>query len=466
MRRLTFTSALLLMTLAACSGTSGSEGAAGTAGAGGTGPVPSAAGAGEPGPAGEVVVDASKTHEVQAFALGLNYWGWGPSAGSTLADTAPRMASLLPRLLRVGGRALDSSTPDPFTHAELDAAVTYAQQLGAEPLLQVPLLEDGTGQAASPQTAADWVTYANVTRGYQIRYWSIGHEPDLYVDQGDEPPSWGPTEYCDAVRAFTSAMRAVDPSIVFVGPELSWRYTTGSNDWLSPILDDCGEEFDVISVHRYPLDPGRAKAENVYDDGEDFAKVLESLADKLSAAGMGDTPLALTETNLTWDGDPSRSTQTASPGTFPAGLWLADAYGISLDHELWSFMPRSIQEASTLGLLASDGTPRPAYHALKLFQEHYGALRLSGSDAPDGFSVYASRTKEDDETRVIVINRNVTRNELTFHVDGLDTSPDDFTWEMPQQSIAAVHLPDSGEASVWLYTSSDWVAGEDAHQVP
>jgi hypothetical protein len=39
---------------------------------------------------------------------------------------------------------------------------TYARAIGAEPDLEVPILDDGTGNRATAQFAADMVTYSNV----------------------------------------------------------------------------------------------------------------------------------------------------------------------------------------------------------------------------------------------------------------------------------------------------------------
>lgn len=61
--------------------------------------------------------------------------------------------------------------PDTFDNVQIDKAVAYARAVGAEPILQVPLLAaDPTGKAAPADTAAAMVTYANVTAKYGIKY--------------------------------------------------------------------------------------------------------------------------------------------------------------------------------------------------------------------------------------------------------------------------------------------------------
>jgi len=42
-------------------------------------------------------------------------------------------------------------------------------------------------------------------------------------------------------RAVVTAMKAVDPTITSMGPDPSWKYQSGANDWLTPFLTECGE---------------------------------------------------------------------------------------------------------------------------------------------------------------------------------------------------------------------------------
>ena len=107
-----------------------------------------------------------------------------PSYGDAVTGTDTLVAALKPALMRVGGYNNDVNMPDPFDDAAFDTAVAYARSIGAEPIIQVPLLADNSGQPPTPATAAAMVTYANVTKGYGIKYFSIGNEPDLYPVSG------------------------------------------------------------------------------------------------------------------------------------------------------------------------------------------------------------------------------------------------------------------------------------------
>src|SRR4051794_4478207 len=55
-------------------------------------------------------------------------------------------------------------------NTSFDQFMTTAKSAGAQPVL---IANYGTGTA---QEAADWVKYANVTKGYGVKYWEIGNE--------------------------------------------------------------------------------------------------------------------------------------------------------------------------------------------------------------------------------------------------------------------------------------------------
>ncbi|MDP9002248.1 MAG: hypothetical protein M3O46_19315, partial [Myxococcota bacterium] len=151
------------------------------------GPAFDAGGAVDVGPlpdAGTVSVVREGGTPISPSAFGQNYWDWvdwSKNGITGLTGTEPLVTALHLNVLRAGGDENDSNSPQPFSPAEIDKFVAYCRMVGAEPILQVPIIaNDADGGATTPQTAADMVTYANVTKSYGIRYWEIGNEPDLY----------------------------------------------------------------------------------------------------------------------------------------------------------------------------------------------------------------------------------------------------------------------------------------------
>ena len=203
---------------------------------------------------------ASRTSRATS-GIGVSYWQWSPTWGNLIAGTETQVAALKPMVIRIGGYNNDANTPDNFDNAQMDKAVAYAHAIGAEPIVQVPLLAaDSKGAVATPENAAAMVTYANVTAKYGIKYFSIGNEPDLYPDATGSTKGiagYTASAFCTSLSAYAAAMKAVDPSIKILGPELSWKYQSGANDWLTTILQTCGSSLDIVTVHRYPMDPAK-----------------------------------------------------------------------------------------------------------------------------------------------------------------------------------------------------------------
>jgi Glycoside hydrolase family 44 len=261
-----------------------------------------------------------------------------------LPSTVAPVMELAPLVLRVGGYNNDTNTPDPFDDAEIDLAVGYANSIGAQIILQVPLLADVTGAMPTAGTAAEMVKYTNVTKAYGVKYFSIGNEPDLYPDATGTTEGikgFTPVAYCASATAYATAMKAADPTIKIVGPDLSWKYQAGANDWLTPILQTCGSLFDIVAIHRYPIDPAQTTIAAAAADASQLRGTIAHVRSIMQATGNGDKPLAITECNITWDGSPEKSILPASPGTVPAGMWAADARGVGLETGLWTRPPSS-----------------------------------------------------------------------------------------------------------------------------
>ena len=91
------------------------------------------------------------------------------------------------------------------------------------------------------ETAREWVRYANVTRGYNVKYWEIGNESYLPHYNG----SASATDYARDLIEFSRVMKGVDPTI---------RIGANGNadSWWRTILSTASGAIDFLSVHNYP----------------------------------------------------------------------------------------------------------------------------------------------------------------------------------------------------------------------
>ncbi len=436
----------------------GGSGGGGQAGAGGTG------GAGlTVTPVTISAATAMRTARTASWSV--NYWQWAPSFGNQIPGTEVEIAAVTPKYLRVGGYNNDANTPDSFDNAQLDTMVTYAGAIGAEPILQVPhLAADKSGTPATPANAAAMVQYANITKGYAIKYFSVGNEPDLYDSAGlpsdstmPAIPGYTPAQYCTSVTAYVTAMKAVDPTIKIVGPDLAWKYQAGgdlNSDWLTPILQMCGDQFDVIAIHRYPFEAKMATLSAAAADPVSFRQVMTSVVGILQTTGQGAKPLALTEMNVAYDN--TGCVLDASPGTVGSALWMADILGSAIELNLWTSAVWNISDSEdwSLGLigLPPGHVARPSYYAYALYAAHFGPTLLPAvSGLPAGVSAYASRNSGDDTTALIFVNWNAAPVALKLQVTGLATAPAAPTYLLPGVSMAAIEIQDSGNATAWVY---------------
>ncbi|HEX6641184.1 MAG TPA: fibronectin type III domain-containing protein [Thermoanaerobaculia bacterium] len=124
------------------------------------------------------------------------------------------------KIMRYGGIAVDrDANPDlTVTKNQYLALVDSMRSRGIEPLLQVPYW-GGTYTAQQAAALVSFINGAPNSRG--VKYWSIGNEPDL--DKTNYPYKPVTTaKIAGYIRSFSAAMKAVDPTIRILGPELTW----------------------------------------------------------------------------------------------------------------------------------------------------------------------------------------------------------------------------------------------------
>jgi hypothetical protein len=255
-------------------------------------------------------------------------------------------------------------------------------------------------------------------------------------------------------------MKAIDPSIQIVGPDLGYKYQP-FNDWLTPILSECGDLFDIVSIHRYPFSSQQCTLQAAEGDALTLSDTVGQVRDVLQAAGQGDKPLALTEVNIAYD--QILTPLPASPGTVPAALWLADSIGTGLELGVWTTAVWDISDpdAYALGLLRLPPShePRPAYYALLLYAEHFGPTLVPSSTSNPELKVHASRNQAGDGTEAILVNWSQSAQAVTVGLDGLSPSRGSVGLVMPALSMAAVEIPDQGAASAWIYGQGQFASG-------
>ncbi|MEU0880840.1 cellulose binding domain-containing protein [Lentzea sp. NPDC005914] len=424
-------------------------------------------------PAATVVVNAKAgLATVPDTAIGVNHAIWDSQLGTSAVNDLLGDAGV--RMMRYPGGSYgdiyhwkDHTAPGGYVapNTDFDTFMGGVRRAQAQPII---IANYGTG---TPQEAADWVRYANVTKGYGVKYWEIGNE--LYGNghygsnwEADDHPDKSPAGYARETVAFARAMKAVDPTIkigaVLTTPANWPDAIVGTGDaasWNQTVLSIAGPYVDFAIVHWYP---GGSTTDQVLASTDQVADMTYLLRQQIARYAGPDADrigIALTELNTSY----GRNTQ-------PGALFAADAYTSLLENGVfnvdWWNVHNGPGKASTVGgqpdfddfgLLSSGGcladggcepplnTPFAPYHALKmlsLFARPGDQLIRAGSGDP---SVRAHAARRPNGDLAVLLLNSDENNSRTVSID--------YAGYTPSAAAPTVHTFTNGASGV--VTSAD-----------
>ena len=318
--------------------------------------------------------------------------------------------------------------------------------------------------AGTPQEAAGWVKYANkggpeyngpvptyaggssTGHHYGVKYWEVGNE--VYgngtygADWEYDTHAMGPSTYATNVVAFSSAMKAVDPTIK-VGAVLTapgnWPdgQTSASSPqpWNDTVLATACPSIDFVIAHWYPQNPGSESDAALLASTSQIAGMVSTLRSKINqycGAHAEAVKIMVTETNSV-SYNPGK--QTVS---LVNALFLADDYTTWLENgvanvDWWTLHNGAVggtnNSASLYGNtqygdygLLSDGsctsatsgiceppadTPFPTYYGLQMLKYlgRAGDKMVSSSSNQSLIAVHAVK-QADGRLAVLLINKD------------------------------------------------------------
>jgi hypothetical protein len=404
---------------------------------------------------------------VPETALGVNHAVWDSELGTNAV--ADLLGGAGVRMMRYPGGSYgdiyhwkDNTAPGGYVapNTDFDTFMAGVRRAGAQPVI---IANYGTG---TPQEAAEWVRYANRTKGYGAKYWEIGNE--LYGNghygtawEADDHPDKSPAGYANEVVAYADAMKAVDPTIK-IGAVL----TTPANwpdgivaggdaaSWNQTVLSIAGPHVDFVVLHWYP---GGSTAAETFTKPDQISDMLYLVREQITRYAGPDPDrlgIALTELNTSV----GRNTQ-------PGALFAAEAYSAFLANGVftvdWWNTHNGPATASTVagqpdyddfGLLSSagclpDGTCEPAlntpfapYHALEmmnLFARPGDQLIRAGTSDPL-VGAHAAR-RPDGDLAVLLVNKDP---------DNARTVTVDYAGYTPAATVPQVHTFTNGATTI------------------
>ncbi|WP_405676300.1 cellulose-binding protein [Streptomyces sp. NBC_00868] len=317
------------------------------------------------------------------------------------------------------------------SNTDFDHFMATARTVGAQPILTANY---GSG---TPQEAADWVKYANVEKGYGVKYWEIGNE--VYGNghygtgkgwETDTHADKSPTAYAKNLVAYANAMKAVDPKVK-IGAVLTtpgyWpdkeKAPGDSADWNHTVLSIAGGSIDFVIVHWYPGGTTTADLLNTPSRIAGVTSSLRSLITTYAGSRAASVEIAVTETDAV--GSPALTSQAAA-------LYAPDTYMSWFEHgtthvDWWNLHNGTDQAPTTVngqtdyqdgGVLSAGtcaggkcqpprDTPFPTYwgiHSLTALAQPGDTMVKSSSGDPS-VAVHAVRSAN-GALNVMLINKN------------------------------------------------------------
>ena len=139
-----------------------------------------------------------------------------------------------------------------WSKMNFDDFMAVCQSTNAEPFIVIAIdaiAYQGTAPHASPEevlkSAVDWVNYANLVKGYQVKYWEIGNESNL---KNSELINWTPEKYAQTVVQFSQAMKGIDPTIKIGANGMR---IDKNQDWWGEVMPIIKDDVDYLITHQY-----------------------------------------------------------------------------------------------------------------------------------------------------------------------------------------------------------------------
>lgn len=304
---------------------------------------------------GLFLMSFASAQPISNYLIGNNAWYDG--SVSTLWGF---MATAKFQTIRLGGATAESYS---YTDPKYVDLVTGIKSSGSEPIVQI-------ARYYTDQQIRDLVTRLNVTNGKNVKFWSIGNEPD----NSNRPSTV--EEVSAYIKHISSLLKSIDPTFIVLGPETAgFNSTTYVSRLLGGDLDITGKDqngnyyIDVYTWHRY-----------MFVDATGLEADVNAFLTKVAAANAirpADKQIkwGITEFNTSYNNDINTLGDDENVWSFRAGQTFAEIYGLGMRKgatfmNAWSMYEGQIERQGTdLSLFDKDKSGRSNYyHSLMLGQ--------------------------------------------------------------------------------------------------
>lgn len=190
-------------------------------------------------------------------AMGVRYLRYpGGNKSDLYLFSVPPYEKAVPRLARTGkgavgyDRVVKDNREYKFDVLDFDEFITLCREVDAEPIVVVAADEylvnypEGctwTNREGLIKNAVEWVRYANIKKGYNVKYWLIGNE--CWHNNNENSSA---EIYARDVVDFSIAMKAVDPAIYIIP-------NGNSVEFFKNVLTIAAGHIDYLCLSNYPV---------------------------------------------------------------------------------------------------------------------------------------------------------------------------------------------------------------------
>lgn len=345
---------------------------------------------------------------------------------------------------------------------EIDSLGKLAQEMGFEVMVQVNVVNN------NPQMWADMVKYAK-SKNYPFNYWEMGNELDLTNWQNQT--SVTPDEYAQRVLAYSTAMKAENPSIKIISGVPAY---TVPPDWInqgddgksiSPFIKKsyqvtkaAGKPVDAVSYHWYQI--FNDKKTDTLDDvtryvftengqpidpkvwNNSYSRIWgDQIPPRIKSEAINNDPnvlIGVSELNVDSNSDNSFVNQNHI-----GALWQADQIGrLAYAGADFSTIWMGYSDSGFGMITHKDGNNlqlKSTYYTSYMY-EHYFGDTLVGSSSSDkeNVAVWASTdTSDPNKLKLMVINYSTEENNLRLNFPGFSAKNASIYKLTPTQTVTS-----------------------------
>jgi hypothetical protein len=352
----------------------------------------------------------SNAQEISPYLFGQNHWIATGDEGNRIGymDVLwPKVKESSVKCIRIGGNAYNHRFPE---RKRLTAIIDSIRNIGAEPLLQVPV-------GFTAIQAMELVEYYTKPGNKKVQYWSIGNEPLLHKDFTIE-------QIHEYIMRIAPAMKKVDPTLkLFVFDECElrekeYRDLCGGRLDISGLKENGAWLIDGFNFHRYPNGREFGRDDVVFSGPENIltqTKLLKQIMDEADKKHnrTGDAKLmwGLSEVNVTY-ANPDREIAGYGNTSFLGGQFMAEVYGIGMQFGAFSVNPWCISETDAVSTdFGYLGLPREFYPRSSYYHTQMMAENMAGSFIPTSDNqkyVKTISSKSEDQIAILIMNQDQT----------------------------------------------------------